>query len=52
MQEYGLLGFVWYDATDPHHGALDWKITSPPAFAAFSKGVKTDLKPAVLQAPS
>ncbi len=34
---YGLLGFVWFDAEAGNH---DWRITSPPAFAAFREGAR------------
>jgi hypothetical protein len=34
---YGLLGFVWFDAKRKQ----DWRITSPAAGTAFSKGAET-----------
>jgi mannan endo-1,4-beta-mannosidase len=45
VQAYGLLGFVWYDANDPHHAALRWRISDPKAFAAFHRGVKAFMRP-------
>lgn len=42
---YGLLGFVWFDAIDPHHGNLDWRITSPAAFGAYGRDAKMYVKP-------
>ncbi len=34
---YGLLGFVWFDTADQ----VDWRLTSPAAFAAFRRGAQT-----------
>jgi mannan endo-1,4-beta-mannosidase len=34
---YGLLGFVWFDATH----LKDWRLTSPAALAAFRRAAKT-----------
>jgi mannan endo-1,4-beta-mannosidase len=38
---YGLLGFVWFDSV--HTG--DWRLSSPPAIAAFRRNVETNLRP-------
>lgn len=45
VQAYGLLGFVWYDANDPHHAALRWRINNPEAFAAFHRDAKAFMRP-------
>ena len=37
VRAYGLRGVVWFDAT----GSEDWRITSPAAAAAFSRGAST-----------
>jgi hypothetical protein len=37
IREYGLLGFVWFNA--PHY--LDWRLDSPAAAAALRQGAKT-----------
>ncbi len=41
IRAYGLLGFVWFDAT----GVRDWRIDSPRAAAAFHRGAKTFKRP-------
>ncbi len=41
IRAYGLLGFVWFDAT----GNRDWRIDSPAAAAAFRRGAKTFKRP-------
>jgi mannan endo-1,4-beta-mannosidase len=43
VRAYGLLGFVWFDAA---HGADDWRLDSPAAVAAYSRGAKTFSRPA------
>jgi mannan endo-1,4-beta-mannosidase len=43
ISAYGLLGFVWYDAADPHNVALDWRI-SPQAFVAFRRDAKVFMR--------
>ena len=40
---YGLLGFVWFDATN--YQGQDFRINSPAAFAAFRKGASTFTRP-------
>jgi Glycosyl hydrolase family 26 len=40
---YGLLGFVWFDATN--YQGLDFSLSSPAALAAFRKGACTYTKP-------
>ena len=40
IRAYGLLGFVWFDATD----IQGFRISSPAAFAAFSRGAKATYK--------
>jgi hypothetical protein len=35
---YGLLGFVWFNAT---HDTQDWRLNSPAAFAAFRREAQT-----------
>jgi mannan endo-1,4-beta-mannosidase len=42
VRAYGLLGFVWFDA----RGTFDWRLDSPAAIAAFSRGAKAYLRPA------
>jgi mannan endo-1,4-beta-mannosidase len=42
IRAYGLLGFVWFDAT----GIQDWRLNSPAAVAAFRRGAKSFKKPA------
>jgi hypothetical protein len=42
IRAYGLLGFVWFDAK----GTLDWRLSSPAAFAAFHRGAETLKRPA------
>ncbi len=37
VRAYGLLGFVWFDA----NGHQDFRLTSPAARAAYSRGAKT-----------
>jgi mannan endo-1,4-beta-mannosidase len=39
---YGLLGFVWFDALDK----VDWRISSPAAFAAFRRAATEYYRPA------
>jgi beta-mannanase len=38
---YGLLGFVWFDAKADR----DWRLSSPAAIAAFSRGAETYHRP-------
>jgi hypothetical protein len=40
---YGLLGFVWFDATN--YQGSDFSINSPAAVAAFRKGASTFIRP-------
>jgi mannan endo-1,4-beta-mannosidase len=40
---YGLLGFVWFDATN--YQGLDFSINSPAAVVAFRKGANTYTRP-------
>ena len=40
---YGLLGFVWFDATN--YQGLDFSLSSPAAVAAFRKGASTFTRP-------
>ncbi len=42
---YGLLGFVWFDQSDKVD-KVDWRLTSPAAFAAFRQGAQTYFSPA------
>jgi mannan endo-1,4-beta-mannosidase len=42
IHAYGLLGFVWFDAT----GIQDWRLDSATALAAFREGAKSFKKPA------
>jgi mannan endo-1,4-beta-mannosidase len=44
VQMYGLLGFVWYDADDPHHVLLDWRISDPEAFAAYRRDTRAFMR--------
>lgn len=37
IRAYGLLGFVWFDAS----GSRDWRLSTPAAVAAFRQGAKT-----------
>jgi hypothetical protein len=37
IRAYGLLGFVWFDVNKQ----LDWRVTSPEAFAAFRRGAQS-----------
>ena len=39
---YGLLGFVWFDVSNPEH----WGLSSPAAIAALRAGAQTYQKPA------
>ena len=41
---YGLLGFVYFDATD--FKGQDFSISSPTALAAFGKGASAFTRPA------
>jgi mannan endo-1,4-beta-mannosidase len=43
IRAYGLLGFVWFDATNS--ASQDFSIRSPAATAAFSKGADTFMRP-------
>jgi mannan endo-1,4-beta-mannosidase len=43
IRAYGLLGFVWLDATNS--ASQDFSISSPAATAAFSKGAGTFMRP-------
>jgi mannan endo-1,4-beta-mannosidase len=38
IRAYGLLGFVWFDASRQR----DWRLSSPAAFAAFGHAAKAD----------
>jgi mannan endo-1,4-beta-mannosidase len=42
IRTYGLLGFVWFDATHIE----DWRLKTPAAIAAFRRGAKTFTRPA------
>jgi mannan endo-1,4-beta-mannosidase len=42
IRAYGLLGFVWFDATHIE----DWRLKTPAAIAAFRRGAKTFIRPA------
>ena len=44
IHAYGLLGFVWFDATN--YQGQDFSISSPAAAAAFRKGASTFTRPA------
>ena len=44
IHAYGLLGFVWFDATN--YQGQDFSISSPAAVAAFRKGASTFTRPA------
>jgi mannan endo-1,4-beta-mannosidase len=37
VRNYGLLGFVWFDAD----GTQDWRLSTPAALAAFRRGAET-----------
>lgn len=39
IRAYGLLGLVWFDVNNAHQDK-DWRISSPPAFAAFRRGAE------------
>lgn len=41
VRAYGLLGFVWFDAT----GLRDWRLTSPAASAALRRGAQALKRP-------
>ena len=41
VRAYGLLGFVWFDAS----GSRDWRLGSPAAIAAFRQGAATYKRP-------
>ena len=41
VRAYGLLGFVWFDAS----GSRDWRLGSPAANAAFRQGAATYKRP-------
>ncbi len=43
IHQYGLLGFVWFNATNSHH--QQFGISSPAAVAAFRKGASTYTRP-------
>jgi mannan endo-1,4-beta-mannosidase len=43
IQRYGLLGFVWFNATNTHH--QDFSVTGSAAIAAFRKGASTYTRP-------
>jgi mannan endo-1,4-beta-mannosidase len=43
IRAYGLLGFVYFDATNSHH--VHFGLTSPAAVAAFRKGANTFTRP-------
>jgi mannan endo-1,4-beta-mannosidase len=43
IHQYGLLGFVWFDATSHNH--QQFGISSPAAVAAFHKGASTYTRP-------
>ena len=43
IRQYGLLGFVWFDATNAN--GLQFGISSPAAVAAFRKGASTYTRP-------
>jgi mannan endo-1,4-beta-mannosidase len=43
IRAYGLLGFVWFDASRQR----DWRLSTPAAFAAFSRGAKASREPAL-----
>lgn len=42
VHNYGLLGFVWFDA----NGVRDWSLSGPASFAAFRQGAETYVRPA------
>ena len=41
VHTYGLLGFVWFDAS----GSRDWRLNTPTAIAAFRHGAETYKRP-------
>jgi mannan endo-1,4-beta-mannosidase len=43
IHQYGLLGFVWFDSTNS--SGQDFRISGPPAIAAFRKGAITYTRP-------
>ncbi len=43
VRAYGLLGFVWFDAT----GVRDWRLSTPAALAAFRQGAEAYKRPGV-----
>jgi mannan endo-1,4-beta-mannosidase len=43
IRAYGLLGLVWFDATDYDH--QDFSLSSPAAIAAFRKGASSYVRP-------
>ena len=53
VQVYGLLGFLWFDANDVTQ-RLDWRLTSPAAFASFRQDARMFMRPPAptLQHPS
>jgi mannan endo-1,4-beta-mannosidase len=44
IQAYGMLGFVWFDANDTAQ-ALDWRLNSSAALAAFRQDARTFMRP-------
>ena len=42
VRAYGLLGFVWFDAS----GTQDWRLTGPAAITEFGRGARTYQVPA------
>jgi mannan endo-1,4-beta-mannosidase len=48
IRDYGLLGFVWFDATDSQLQSssppLDFRISAPAAITAFRRGAETTYK--------
>jgi len=54
IQAYGLLGFVWFDANSINAGtgeALQWRLESPAALAAFRQDAKTFMRTRSKQVP-
>jgi mannan endo-1,4-beta-mannosidase len=48
IQAYGLLGFVWFDANSINADtgeALEWRLSSPTALAAFRRDAKAFMRP-------
>jgi mannan endo-1,4-beta-mannosidase len=41
VRDYGLLGFVWFDA----RGVQDWRLSGAPSFTAFRRGARTFGRP-------